>query len=96
VTTRAKDFGAAEILSQEQAIWLVSSFAAVHKQAFDVALFAQQCPAPIAEESFNSAIHELGLEFWWSRHGLQRVLASRLPVAIVVDPVNQGPTGDTS
>ena len=93
MTTRAKGFGATEALSQEQAIWLVSSFAAVHKQAFDAALFAQQCPAPIARESFNSAIGEVGLEYSWSTDSLESVLALRLPVAIVVDRGTEGSSG---
>src|SRR5882724_921983 len=79
---------AVESLSLEQALWLSSSFATVHRIAFDANLFAQRCPPPIAIDSFNSAIGELGLACEWSSAGLATVLSRRLPVALLLAKVD--------
>jgi ATP-binding cassette, subfamily B, bacterial HlyB/CyaB len=73
-----------ESLTPEQALWLASSFATVHRIAFDPTLFAQRCPPPVAIESFDAVIGELGLAHEWSRSSLATALSRRLPVAVLL------------
>jgi len=73
-----------ESLTLDQALWLASSFATVHRVAFDPDLFAQRCPPPVAIDSFNTVVGELGLAYEWSRSSLATVLSRRLPVAVLL------------
>jgi len=84
VWARQRKTAAAASLTLEQALWLASSFATVHRIAFDANLFAQRCPPPIALDSFNEVVTELGLSHEWSHAGLTTVLSRRLPVAVCV------------
>src|SRR5689334_19927441 len=74
----------------DEVLWLVSSFAAIHRVAFDPSLFAQRCPPPIARESFEQALAELGFASAWSTAGLRTVLSRRLPVAVSLREVKGG------
>jgi ATP-binding cassette, subfamily B, bacterial HlyB/CyaB len=89
---------AVESLSLDQALWLASSFAMVHRVAFDANLFAQRCPPPVTVDSFNSIVSELGLSYEWSTSSLETVLSRRLPVAVVLSKadVNSGENNATS
>ena len=49
--------------SSRDANWLASSFCAIHRVAFDPALFTQRYPAPIEAGAFAQAAGELGLNF---------------------------------
>ena len=75
----------AELLSHEQQAWLLASFCALHRAAFDPALFAQQHPPPASAESFRSACGELGFSLELRRAGLEAALAWRLPLALQVN-----------
>ena len=73
----------------EDGLWLFSSFCALHRTAFDPALFAQRFPAPIAAQSLAQAAEELGLRLEQRRVGLDAALAWRLPLAVVLRPAER-------
>jgi ATP-binding cassette, subfamily B, bacterial HlyB/CyaB len=70
--------------SLEDAAWLASSFCALHRIAFDPALFAQRYPAPVDESSLEKCASELGLSFEHRICSLESALAWRLPLAVRV------------
>ena len=69
----------------EEAIWLTTSFSALHRCAFDSSLFAQRYPPPLDFVAFSRAIQELGLELQHSTRSLGGVLAWQLPVALLLE-----------
>jgi len=71
----------------EDGLWIFSSFCALHRTAFDPALFAQRYPAPIAAQSLEQAADELGLHLEHRAIGLDAALAWRLPLAVALRPV---------
>ncbi|MBC7984079.1 MAG: peptidase domain-containing ABC transporter, partial [Candidatus Obscuribacterales bacterium] len=75
-------------LTLDQALWLASSFATVHRISFDANLFAQRCPPPVAIDTFNTAVDELGLRQEWSTASLPSLLSRRLPVAVLLQDSN--------
>jgi hypothetical protein len=68
--------------SLEETLWLTSSFCALHRTAFDPALFAQRYPAPISQDSLEQASEDLGLCFEHRACALEAALAWRLPLAV--------------
>lgn len=76
-------------------MWLASSFATLHRISFDPVLFSQRCPPPVARDTFDGVVDELGFAHEWSGSSLATVLSRRLPVAIAlkVDPAS-GPGGN--
>jgi subfamily B ATP-binding cassette protein HlyB/CyaB len=68
----------------QDAIWIASSFCAIHRVAFDPALFTQRYPGAIDARALAQAADELGLAFEERTCSLQAALAWRLPVAITV------------
>jgi ATP-binding cassette, subfamily B, bacterial HlyB/CyaB len=82
-------------LSLEDALWLVSSFSALHRAAFNPSLFAQRYPAPVSVAALAQAADELDLQLDHSSRGLEAVLAWRLPLAVLLSaepPPNQAET----
>jgi len=80
------------VVGLEDGLWLFSSFCALHRTAFDPALFAQRFPAPIAAQSLAQAAEELGLRLEQRRVGLDAALAWRLPLAVALRPAERPET----
>jgi subfamily B ATP-binding cassette protein HlyB/CyaB len=79
----ASAFGQGErALTLDEALWLVSSFSALHRRAFNAALFAQRYPPPISKQDLQQAADELGLTAETRHCSLQAALSWRLPIAV--------------
>jgi ATP-binding cassette, subfamily B, bacterial HlyB/CyaB len=68
----------------EEARWLVSSFCSLHRLSFDAALFAQRYPPPLDQAALARAAEELGLSMQRCHGSTDKVLAGRLPVAMLL------------
>lgn len=73
---------AAGELALEEAVWLLSSFCALARKAFDPALFAQRYPPPVSTQALKQAVDELELSFEQRRCSLEAALAWRIPIAL--------------
>ncbi len=69
-------------LSQDDALWLLSSFCTLHRLSFDPALFAQRYPPPITTSALAEAANELELSFEQRQCGLETALSWKLPLAV--------------
>jgi subfamily B ATP-binding cassette protein HlyB/CyaB len=69
----------------EEAIWLASSFSALHRCAFDSALFAQRYAPPLDFAALSQAVQELGFDLRHSARSLHGALAWHLPVALLLE-----------
>jgi subfamily B ATP-binding cassette protein HlyB/CyaB len=78
----------------DEALWLVSSFAALHRRSFDAALFAHRYPAPIDNLSLQQAAEELGLTAETRQCSLNTALSWRLPIAVRLRGINHQATKD--
>jgi subfamily B ATP-binding cassette protein HlyB/CyaB len=65
----------------KDAAWLLSSFCALHQQAFDAALFSQSHPGTLGDQTFGEAARNLGLRLVAHSGSLKAVLARHLPLA---------------
>jgi len=84
-------------LGLDEAIWIASSFSAIHRCAFDSSLFAQRYPPPLDYTAFSRALDDLGFELQHSRRGIRSVLAWQLPVAVLLarrSPLNASSGAD--
>ncbi len=72
------------VLTHDHQRWLLGSFCALGRVAFDPALFAQRYPPPGSAQMFAGACEELGLTLEVRRGGLDALLAWRLPLALEV------------
>ncbi|MBS0419790.1 MAG: peptidase domain-containing ABC transporter [Proteobacteria bacterium] len=80
----------------EEALWLVSSFSALHRRAFNAALFAQRYPPPISDHSLQQAADELGLIAETRRCSLKAALSWRLPVAVRLRASDESPANTSA
>lgn len=68
-------------LQLDAALWLLSSFCALHRKPFDANLFARQYPPPVVQESFSKAAEELGLKCRWLAASTRTFERVQLPAA---------------
>lgn len=71
----------------DEAVWLFSSFSALHRVVFDAALFAQRFPPPLCQLALSQAANELNFAFEQRHCGLEAALSWRLPVAVQLSPI---------
>jgi len=80
----------------DEALWLVSSFSALHRRAFNAALFAQRYPPPISNHSLQQAADELGLTAETRHCSLKAAVSWRLPIAVRLAAEAANTSGSTA
>lgn len=75
-----------DVLTREDALWLLGSFCTLHQMAFDPALFVQQYPPPLSFDVLATAARELELDCEHRRCGFAAALSWKLPVALLLRP----------
>lgn len=81
----------AAIIQPGQAVWLLSTFSALHQRSFDTARLARACVPPITHEGFAHIAQQLGLDARFS-YG-KKLETGSLPLAAKTLPV-QTPAED--
>jgi subfamily B ATP-binding cassette protein HlyB/CyaB len=74
-------------LGLDESRWILSSFCALHRVAFDPKLFAERYPAPVTTEALTQAAHELGLRLEQRGGSLSSVSAWRIPLVVALRPL---------
>jgi ATP-binding cassette, subfamily B, bacterial HlyB/CyaB len=80
-----------ESLAPDESLWILSSFCALHRVAFDANLFRQRFPPPHAVQSLVTAAKELGLHAEERVCSLEAALAWRLPILVRISPKDGDP-----